>query len=103
MPLLSDKVKRLFDEREIFRGCAVRVKRRDDLQWRMGLVQSVMPEKMRVIYSNVQNGAISYLDISSSEVASGMWEIAWSKDLVEIFYEGGEGSLSVEGNGDSYD
>ncbi len=91
MPLLSDKVKRLFDEKAISRGSAIRVKRGDDLHYRIGLVQEVKPDRLRILYSNVQNNSISYLDIPSSEVGAGMWEIAWTKDLYEVFYEGRNG------------
>lgn len=87
MNLISDKVKHLFDTKVIKRGCAVRVKRADDTEYRIGLVQEVKPETIRIIYTNIQNGAMSYLDLKASEVAAGMWEVAWTKDLEELFFE----------------
>lgn len=93
MPLISDKVKRLFDTNSISRGCAIRVKRGDEVNARMGLVREVSAERLRILYSNVQNGAISYFDIPASEVGAGMWEIVWTKDLEEVFLENGQSML----------
>lgn len=87
MNLLSDKVKRLFDEKAIKRGYLIKAKRGDSPTFRVGLVQEVTPERIRVIYLNPQNGAISNLDILASEVGAGMWEIFWSADLEDTFYQ----------------
>lgn len=90
MTLLSDKVKRLFDEKAIKRGFFIKAKRGDSSTFRLGLVQDVTPERIRVMYCNPQNGAISNLDIPASEVGAGMWDIFWSPDLDDIFYYGRE-------------
>lgn len=87
MRLLSDVHLQLFDTKTLKRGCAVRFKNKDGTIDRLGLVYKVNPEKMTVLYANVQNSATSYFDLNAKDVVKGEWEVFWSQDLEEVHHE----------------
>lgn len=87
MRLLSDVHLQVFDSEALKRGCAVRFKNKDSTIDRLGLVFKTSPEKITVLYANVQNSATSYFDIFAKDVAKGEWEVFWSQDLEHVHHE----------------
>lgn len=88
MNILADVAQKVFDTEVLKRGNAIRIKRHDGTVDRMGLVHKATPTKLTILYSNVQNTAVSYYEILASDVALGIWEIYWSADLMTVHHEG---------------
>ena len=87
MALVLDKNTKAFDLAIIGRGDCMRIKRTDDTVWRNGFVTRTNPQAIEIIFSNVQNNATSFMQITASDVALGVWEVFWTTDFQTIHYE----------------
>ena len=91
MGLITGKTVQTFDLTAISRGDCIRVKRAGDTTFRNGFVTKLTENQIEVLYSNTQNNATSFLQISAIDVAVGVWEIYWTSDFVIVNYHPGAG------------
>jgi len=87
MALIMDMAYKAFDITQIQRGDCVRVRRTGDSTARNGFVTEATPDRLRILYCNAQNNATSYLDITATDVAIGVWEVYWTRDFQTVNYE----------------
>ena len=95
MSLIADRNVQIFDLDTIGRGDLIRVRRAGESTFRNGFVTRVSEPMMEILFANVQNNATSFLQIMAVDVAVGVWEIRWSRDLVTINVEPGSGGASI--------
>jgi hypothetical protein len=81
----------MFNLDAVKRGDCVRVRRVGDTAWRNGFVTKTGERDLEILYSNIQNNAASYLQISAVDVSVGIWEIYWTADFQTINYENNAG------------
>ena len=93
--LIADRNIQIFDKNAIGRGDLIRVRRAGDNTFRNGFVTRVTETMMEILFANVQNNATSFLQIMAVDVAIGVWEIRWSRDLVTINVEPGAGGSDI--------
>ena len=91
MGLVIDRNIRVFDTSIIQRGDLIRFQRAGDVAGRNGFVTRVTESMIEVLFSNVQNNATSFIQISAVDVSVGVWDIRWSSDLVTINVENNAG------------
>jgi hypothetical protein len=91
LALIADKTVKTFDLDAIHRSDCVRIRRMGDTAWRNGFVTKTGERMIEIMYSNVQNNATSYLQITAVDVAVGVWELYWTTDFQNIQYEPGAG------------
>ncbi len=87
MALVIDETHKAFDITQIHRGDCIRIRRVGDTTGRNGFVTEVTPDRVRLLYCNIQNNATSYLDIMAEDVALGVWEVYWTSDFQAVNYE----------------
>lgn len=88
MGLLKTEEQTVFDLALIQRGDCIRFKRAGDTTARNGFVTEAKPDKLCVLYCNVQNSACSYIDIPATDVKLGAWDIYWTQDFKTVYHEG---------------
>lgn len=87
MALIKNETHEVFDLSQIHRADCIRIRRAGDMEFRNGFVTEITPDRLRLLYCNIQNNATSYLDIIAADVAIGVWEIYWTSDFQTINYE----------------
>ena len=87
MALIANKAVKIFDLSEIYRGDCVRIRRAGDTAFKNGFVTQAGETQLQILYCNTQNNATSYLNVSASDVAIGIWEIYWTSDFQSVHYE----------------
>jgi hypothetical protein len=87
LALTIDKTVKVFNLAEIRRGDCVRVRKAGDATFRNGFVTKAAEPTIEILYCNTQNNATSYLRISATEAAAGLWEIYWTEDFSTIYHE----------------
>ena len=87
MALVRNATHAEFDLAQIRRGDCIRVKRAGDSTAKNGFVTEITANKLRLLYSNTQNNASSYLEITAADVSVGLWEIYWTQDFQTVNYE----------------
>lgn len=87
MALIIDETIKVFDTAQIQRGDCIRIRRVGDTTARNGFVTEVLPDKVRLLYCNIQNNATSYLDLTAADVSAGIWEVHWTSDFKTVNYE----------------
>ena len=87
MALIKKETQSLFDLTQIKRGDCVRIRRSCDTTARNGFVTEATPNRLMVLYCNVQNNAYSYLEVYAEDVALGVWVIDWTADFETINHE----------------
>lgn len=90
--MLKDSLKKEFNLEEVFRGCVMRVKKKGEKSFRMGFVSQVSPQKLRLTYPQLQNQAIGHLELYAHDVATGIYEILYSRDLENVLCLNGQES-----------
>lgn len=89
--MLKEAMIFLFDTQKIQVGDVVRYSRLgSSKQPRLGLVQKICPDRMSVIYCNLQNGKTSFQTLTATDVAAGIYTLDWSRDLQQVFSTGPE-------------
>ncbi len=87
MALIIDETHKAFDLSQIKRGDCIRIRRMGDTTAKNGFVTEVTPDSLRLLYCNTQNNATSYLNVTASDVALGVWEVYWTSDFLDVKYE----------------
>jgi len=70
----------------INRGDAIRFRRATDTTARNGIVTRLTDTHIEVLFSNVQNSATSFVQLTAGDVAIGVWEIWWTSDFQTVNY-----------------
>ena len=90
MALIKNETTAVFDLSLIHRGDCVRFKRAGDTTARNGFVTEAKPDKINVLYCNIQNNACSYIEITAADVALKVWDVFWTSDFQTVYHEGDE-------------
>lgn len=92
MELIKTEAIPVFDLSLIHRGDCIRFGRAGVIDARNGFVTEARPDRLTVLYCNIQNNANSYLFIRAADVALGAWDIYWTQDFQTVHHEeGGDG------------
>ena len=86
MALIINQNVPAFDLTMISRGDCIRIRRATDTTARNGIVTRATESLIEVLFSNVQNNATSFLQLTAGDVAIGVWEIWWTTDFQTINY-----------------
>lgn len=86
--MLKESNKKEFDLKEIQSGCAIRFQLSHEQLFRMGVITKVTETSLRVVYVQKGTNATAWVDISARDVDLGLWNIIYSKDLVETQFMG---------------
>ena len=87
MSLIKDETKAVFDLTQIHRGDCISLKRNGDTTFRHGFVTEAKPDRLTVLYCNIQNNATSYINIYAADIPNKLWEIYWTNDFITIQHE----------------
>lgn len=95
--MLKQQLVSMFDQNRIRIGDVVRYSRLGSHKIpRLALVQSVSPERITVVYCNLQTGKVSYQTLHAADVAVGIYSFEWTRDLQHVY--GGEIHEDKEGD-----
>jgi hypothetical protein len=78
-----------FDPLTVHQGDVIRFRRLGDTARRNGIITKVAPDRITVLFANIQNNATSYAELTAADVAGGVWEVYWSTDLLTVNYNPG--------------
>ncbi len=93
MGLIVDAVSKVFDAAQIEKGYLVYAKHRTWNEGKAGFVTAITDKQITVQYHPGIANVTNHFFLSADEVASGEWEVRWSKDMSvvnEFKAEGGE-------------
>ena len=106
MALITDNAAPVFDMEQVHKGDLVRAKHItwDSDDYRNGVVVSLSPEKMVVIYFTGYGNISNHFIVYASEVSAKEWDVKWTTDMETINSteeEQGEGAESQESDNDA--
>lgn len=84
MSLLINETEKVFDTETVQKGFLVSAKHSCWDEPKNGIVSSVTPDELRVLYCPGIANVTRFFFIKASEVSDGQWEIKWSKDLSSV-------------------
>lgn len=90
MSLLKESSTETFDPAAIHKGDLVRAQYHTWPEPRNGIVTKVEDARVIVLFLPGLGNVSNYFPIAASEVAAGLWTVAWSTDLETVSREGGE-------------
>lgn len=102
MRLIVDSVSKVFDTAQIEKGYLVYAKHRTWTEGKAGFVTAVTEKQITVQYHPGIANVTNHFFLPADEVASGEWEVRWSKDMSAVEeYKVEDGEENDSGGTDS--
>lgn len=83
MGLLKESPSMVFDLDTIGKGFLVSAKHNCWTEAKVGIVSAVKPEELTVIFLPGIANVTNFFLVPAVEVAEGLWQLRWSKDLTQ--------------------
>lgn len=102
MGLIVDSVSKVFDTAQIEKGYLVYAKHRTWTEGKAGFVTAITDKQITVQYHPGIANVTNHFFLLADEVASGEWEVRWSKDMSTVEeYKTEDGEENDAGGTDS--
>lgn len=84
MSLLISENGKVFDTEAVKKGFLISAKHKSWSEPKNGIISSVSPDELRVLYCPGIANVTRFFFIVASEVEAGQWELRWSEDMTDI-------------------
>lgn len=84
MSLLISENGKVFDTEAVKKGFLISAKHKSWAEPKNGIISSVSPDELRVLYCPGIANVTRFFFIVASEVETGQWELRWSEDMTDI-------------------